>query len=99
MRKRAVLQKAMKLVIVGSGGHARVIIDAIFATNLVLLGLLDDFAKPETQFDGHPILGTIRDYVDKGDFRASIFVAVGNNAEREKIVARLPSSTHFLDIL
>ena len=34
-----------KLVIVGSGGHARVVMDAIFASTFVLVGLIDDYAK------------------------------------------------------
>lgn len=83
-----------KLVIVGSGGHARVVMESIFASKFVIIGLLDDFAKVGTQVDGAPVLGTVSEYLDKPQ-NADVFVAVGDNRARTEIVKRFPAHTYF----
>lgn len=70
------------VIIIGAGGHARVIADIVRCRGDRCLGFLDDFAQ-----DGVgdiPVLGTIKDYVNYPN--ASFIVGIGNAAVRRKVV-------------
>lgn len=79
----------MKIIIVGTGGHAGVVIDAVIACQCYkLVGLLDDYAPPKTvsRF-GYKVLGKIEDAYNFPD--CVVFVAVGDNVGRKNIMDRL----------
>jgi sugar O-acyltransferase (sialic acid O-acetyltransferase NeuD family) len=76
-------------LIVGGGGHARSVIDIVEAASAFeIAGVLDDIRPAGSQFLGHPILGpldAIESLASTGAF-GHCFVAVGDNAERRRIV-------------
>jgi UDP-perosamine 4-acetyltransferase len=78
--------KLRKIVIVGAGGHAKVILEAIRAAgNAEVVGMIDP-SPNSTQTLGVPILGG--DDVLPELYRAGItsaVVAIGSNARRERI--------------
>jgi len=86
------------IVIFGSSGHSRVIIDIIEKENKYSIsGLLDDkFESPGTVFFGYELLGNIsslRDVIKEKDIHGGI-IAIGDNWIRfkvmEKILAMVP---------
>jgi len=71
-----------KLVIIGAGGHAKVILDIAQKCGFDILGFLDDNAIGEIL--GYSVLGKVSDCV-KFDKDIRFFVAIGKNEIREKI--------------
>jgi len=71
-----------KLVIIGAGGHAKVILDIALKCGFDILGFLDDNATEEIL--GYSVLGKVSDCV-KLDKDVWFVVAIGNNQIREKI--------------
>lgn len=78
----------MKVIVIGSHGHAGVVLDAIWRRGLCeIVGLLDDFVPADTLAHGWRTLGGIEKAKDYPD--CLLFVAVGDNAARESIVKRI----------
>lgn len=73
----------MKLVIIGSGGHAGVVIDALSRFKMEIAGLIDDYQTQGYIAHGIPIIGTVDDMA-KLDV-THYFIAVGDNRGRRKI--------------
>lgn len=71
-----------EVVIVGAGGHARVIADSVLRAGDRVLGFLDDGAEEGVIF-GIPVLGGIRDYRSYQD--AFFVLGIGSAAIREKL--------------
>lgn len=69
------------VIIVGAGGHARVIADIVRCRGDRVLGFLDDHTQAGTQ--DIPVLGTLKDYVNYPD--ACFIVGIGNAAIRRKV--------------
>lgn len=77
------------IVVIGAGGHAKVIIEAIRAAEGTVLGVLDPHPPAEAIL-GAPVLGSDDDLErlrDEGIRHA--FVAIGKNSLREKIGKRV----------
>lgn len=71
-----------KVIILGVGGHGKVVADIVLKSGDQLLGFLDD--NPAiTQFLGFPVLGRCEDYVRLAD--AEFVIAIGNAAVRQKL--------------
>ncbi len=68
----------VKVIIIGAGGHGRVIADIIRANGDTVLGFLDDDNTKD-------VLGSISDYSKYAD--AYFIVGIGNNALRKKLSA------------
>ena len=81
-----------KLFIIGSSGHAKVIIDIIVKEKKYeIVGLVDDFKKVGEEVLNYKVLGGIRD-VDKlaKKYKTdNIIVGVGDNFSRYEIVNKL----------
>ena len=76
-----------KVILVGAGGHAKVIADIVLKSRNQLLGFLDD--DPGKSFVmGYPILGRIEEW-KKFSEGAKFLLAVGNNHLRESLAAKL----------
>lgn len=82
----------MKAIIIGTGGHAKVVLNALHCIgpkddNLVI-GFLDDFApKGQAWPFCSPVLGTI-DEAEK--YKDSVFfIAIGDNSGRKQVAYRL----------
>lgn len=77
-----------KIVIVGAGGHCKVVIDTIEEINSIkktyeILGILDD-NKEIKKVLNYPVLGEIKS-LKHFDEDVAYHIAIGNNQVREKI--------------
>jgi sugar O-acyltransferase (sialic acid O-acetyltransferase NeuD family) len=80
-----------KLVIIGSGGHARVVMDMAERQEFEVIGFIDD-NKPEGQLvDGLPVLGGTRDIgrIAAQDLSIGFVAAIGDNFARAEVVRRV----------
>jgi acetyltransferase EpsM len=78
-------------VLIGAGGHAKVILDILEENKETVIGLIDD--NPLLQeLRGYPVLGNIN-YVpyllEKYKGNLKFIISIGDNRVREKISARL----------
>ena len=83
-----------RVLIVGSSGHARVIVDIIERAGLhEIVGLLDDSKSKGAIEIGYPILGGVGDLPDLVRLHnpQGYFIAVGDNWNRGLIAARVES--------
>jgi sugar O-acyltransferase (sialic acid O-acetyltransferase NeuD family) len=78
----------MKVIIIGSSGHAKVIIDAINkGGHYDIIGLLDDFRSEGEETLGIPVVGKVHDAAHYKDF--SFIIAIGDNKGRHKVYSKL----------
>lgn len=78
------------VIIIGAGGHGKVIADIVLSAGNTLLGFLDDGRLGQTCL-GFPVLGKIEDYVNYP--QAEFVIAIGNAAAREKIAGDVTGVT------
>lgn len=83
-----------RVMVIGGGGHAKVIIDGLLCCGDQVVGVLDDSLPVGTQVLGVPVLGIIGDYVCYPDCR--FIIAIGNNFVRRQIAEKLPVKWHTL---
>lgn len=76
-----------KVILVGAGGHAKVIADIVLKSGDQLLGFLDDDPM-KTSVLGYPVLGNIENWKAFSK-EAKFLLAVGNNHLRESLEAKL----------
>ena len=84
------------VIIIGAGGHGKVIADIVLNSGDLVIGFLDDSCN-EKSICGFPILGKISDYVEYKD-NCMFVVAIGNAKIREKIVSELPDVNWYTAI-
>lgn len=80
------------LFIIGSSGHARVVIDCIETSGIFkIMGLIDDYRSVGSNTFSYPVIGTINDIkkISEENEAAYWFIAVGNNWNRYLIYNRL----------
>ncbi len=80
------------LVIIGSSGHAKVIIDIFEKQNShVILGLLDDYRSPNEETLNYKVLGGINSISELAETYDSleVFVAIGDNWARSEMVKQI----------
>lgn len=89
------------ILIIGSGGHARVVLDAIRAgTGLNPVGFLDDHRPYGAIIDDLPVLGATDRLQDVGrELSAGAIVAIGANYTRRTIVERIESARNSVEWL
>ena len=74
-----------KVVVIGAGGHAKVVADIIRKNGDIVLGFLDDHkGKNQKSFFGAEILGTISEY-ENYISDALFIIAIGNNSFRKHL--------------
>ncbi len=75
-----------RLLIIGSGGHAGQVIDAV---NLVgeyeIVGLIDDFLSKGDERHGYKIIGQVHEISKLKDLYDYLFIAIGDNIVRSRI--------------
>lgn len=84
-----------KVVVIGSGGHAKVIIDIILQRNKILddnlkiIGILDDKynGDEKTEIFGTPVIGKIEKMLELPE-DIHYVIAIGNNSVRKKIAGK-----------
>ncbi len=77
-----------KVVIIGAGGHAKVIADIVVNNNDILLGFLDDNKAKDTMIiSNYKVIGKICDCVkiQKADPEIKFVIAIGDNKKRSEI--------------
>lgn len=88
-----------RLFIIGTGGHAAVVIDAVHKQGKYQIsGLIDDFKKPGDKAFDYTVVGgtdTLKN-IDSEDF---FFVAVGDNYSRKKIVENIQPGLRYAMIV
>jgi len=85
------VSRVMKIAIIGAGGHAKVVADAILAAGVLkLIGFLDDDPAREGEFFGHPILGRTGTWQDHAI--DSFVIGIGDNLMRKRHFDRLNSA-------
>ena len=77
-----------KVVIIGFGGHGRVIADIVRAKGDTVLGFLDDHASnyatdSENTDNKNVVLGKVEDYIKYSD--ADFIIGIGNNDVRKRL--------------
>lgn len=71
------------LLIVGAGGHGKVVVEAAAAMNKWgKIAFLDDKHQSIVQHHGYPVLGTLDSYSKYFEEYKDLFIAVGNNQDR-----------------
>lgn len=76
-----------KVIIIGAGGHGKVVADIVQKSGDILLGFLDDQLFASKVCIGFPILGKVKDFAKYLD--CSFVIAIGNANVREKIAHEL----------
>jgi len=78
----------MKIIVIGSGGHAKVIIDAINkSVGNNIIGLIDDFRQKGEMTMNIPVIGKVVDVKNLTQY--SFIIAVGSNHGRFSIYNKL----------
>lgn len=80
------------VLIVGAGGHARVIADILACQGRVVLGALDD--APSHAASSLPVLGKVDDY-PRFCKDASFILGIGSNLVRETLAGRMEGQVQF----
>lgn len=76
-----------KVILIGAGGHAKVIADIVLKSGDQLLGFLDD-DPTKTFVLGCPVLGRIEEW-EKFSKEAKFLLAIGNNHVREVLAEKI----------
>lgn len=90
-----------EVVIIGAGGHAKVIADIIVKNNDILLGFLDDnIEKGKKVIADYKVLGTISDCQELCNYKNNLMfiVGIGNNLTRLKITKEYPNLLYYTAI-
>ncbi|OCL25572.1 transferase [Orenia metallireducens] len=93
-----------KIVVIGSGGHAKVVIDILLKRiknlkeNIKIIGILDDDdTKVGSELYGIPVIGNI-DKINYLDKDISYLIAIGNNLIRKQIKNKFKNIKYFTAI-
>jgi len=81
------------VIIIGAGGHAKVIADIILKSNDNLLGFLDDNKPKNEVILGYPILGKLEDIFSFAD-KTVFVIGIGNNFVRKSISEKYNVAWH-----
>jgi len=81
-----------KLIIIGTGGHAKVVAEAVLLKGeYEILGFIDDFKAKGEDFMGYPVLGNKKDlHLIDSDSPLFCFVAIGDNYQRQRVAEWIP---------
>lgn len=91
----------LKVAVVGSSGHAGVVIDAMLRGAVPIAGLLDDFLAPGTCRHDYPVLGPvdrIAELAQTYSFSACT-VAVGDNWRRRELSLRISALMPDMELI
>lgn len=77
-----------QVIVIGGGGHAKVVIDCIQSAGDIVEGILDDNLPIGEKVIGISVLGKTEDYVRYTENK--FVIAIGNNEARHRIADTLP---------
>lgn len=75
------------VIVIGGGGHAKVVIDCIQCAEDNVVGILDDALEVGTKIFGIPVLGKLKSWKNHKDKK--FIIAIGNNEVRRSIAERM----------
>ena len=79
-----------RVIVIGAGGHGRSVAEAILLLGRdELVGFVDDGADANAKVWTYPILGRTDSLHSLCEYADAVVVAIGNNAVREKLHARV----------
>ena len=81
-----------QVIVIGGGGHAKVVMDCIRAAGDTVVGILDDSIAVGDTVLGIPVLGKTEDYVRFADKK--FIIAIGNNAVRRRLAEATDAKWH-----
>lgn len=85
----------MKLIVIGAGGHAKVVVDTANASGWDVIGFCDD--NPNAKFVDLPFLGVPNEV--KFSFDIHVVIAIGQNTIRQKIANELADRVTWATII
>ena len=85
-----------QVIIIGAGGHGKVIADIVRSCGDSVLGFLDDSPDSPEEVCGIPVLGRTENYVNYPDAR--FVIAIGNGSVRRKVAERLSDAKWYTAI-
>jgi sugar O-acyltransferase (sialic acid O-acetyltransferase NeuD family) len=77
---------ARPLVVIGAGGHGKVVADILLAAGEEVTGFLDDVKEPGTQIMGLAVLGSSTEWLSS-HLGARVALGIGHNLARERAAA------------
>lgn len=92
----------MRILVVGASGHARVVIDVLEKEGRhEIVGLLDGRMAPGEKMLGHLVLGRDTEVgaIAEAHGVEGYFVAIGDNATRAKVIARVEEAAPRLSLI
>ncbi len=72
-----------QVIVIGGGGHAKVVIDCIQSAGDVVVGILDDALPVGTKVQNIPVLGKVSEFGAYTDYK--FITAIGNNLTRARL--------------
>ncbi len=72
-----------QVIVIGGGGHAKVVIDCIESMGDTVVGILDDALPVGTKVQNIPVLGKVLECVGYTDYK--LIIAIGNNLIRARL--------------
>lgn len=85
------------LLIIGAGGHGRSVAEAAaLSGEFTVVGFLDDAYPKLAQVWDIPVLGCVNEYPRWREVADCVFIAIGNNALRERLTAELRAAGFVL---
>lgn len=90
-----------KVIIIGAGGHGKVIGDIVEKSGDVLLGYLDSDKEPgEVVYKNYNVIGTLSECIDfqTKDSDIEFFIAIGANAVRQRIAKEYKLNKYYTAI-
>ena len=84
-----------RLVVIGAGGHAKVVIDTAERSGWTVVGVIDDHSGASVF--GYPYLGSLSDAIF--DSAWQFVIAIGSNAVRAKIAAALDGRVNWATVV
>lgn len=87
-----------RLVVIGAGGHGKVVAEVAVAAGYDVLGFFDDFAK-FSPLQKYPLLGKITELPRKAGQGVLAIVAVGDNHRRCELVDEISGCVRFAIVI
>lgn len=85
-----------KVIIIGCGGHGRVVADIVKRSGDTVIGFLDDFNNSD-YINGYKVLGIVND-CEKYKNEACFIIGIGDNLIRKKIYENHPNIKYYTAI-
>lgn len=87
---------SQNVIIIGTGGHGRVIADIVMSAGDRVMGFLDDAPNPPQAVCGFPVLGKVKDYTRFPEAR--FVIGIGSATVRRKIAEMMEGVSWYTAI-